>query len=45
MTEPRIYSNARAVEDFGYDPVDFATGITPEIAEYLRRRNRRTCQR
>lgn len=40
MTEARTYSNARAVEDFGYDPVDFDTGITPEIAEYLRRRNR-----
>lgn len=44
MTEPRIYSNSRAVEDFGYDPVDFATGIAPEIAEYLRRRNRRARQ-
>lgn len=39
MTEPRTYSCDAAIADFGYDPVDFHTGISEEIAEYLRNRS------
>lgn len=42
MTEPRTYSCAKAIADFGYDPVDFATGIAEEVTEYLRRNGRTT---
>lgn len=35
MVEDRCYSNRRAREDFGYDPISFYKGIEIQVNEYL----------
>lgn len=35
LVEPRAYAHDAATLDFGYAPMDFATGVQGEIAEYL----------
>ncbi len=34
LVEPRAYSHELATEDFGYSPVEFATGVRDEIEMY-----------
>lgn len=36
LCEPRVFGHEEAKKDFGYDPVDFKTGIVDEVKEYLK---------
>ena len=40
LVEPRVFSHKDASEDFGYAPVDFATGVKEEIEEYKKTKRR-----
>ena len=35
LVEPRAYPHIDATRDFGYAPVDFATGVKDEVASYV----------
>jgi nucleoside-diphosphate-sugar epimerase len=39
MVESRAISHADAAHDFGYDPVDFRTGLMPEIEQFKQTKN------
>lgn len=39
MGEDRSYSHEKASKDFGYNPMDFETGIRIEVQQYLEKKN------
>jgi uncharacterized protein YbjT (DUF2867 family) len=41
LVEPRAYPHDDATMDFGYDPVDFETGVKDEVASYVAQKKSR----